>query len=133
MSDPISGTVAGAVGWKIIGGAAGALGIGAAFASVVVMLMTLPKNGSEWTVGLILRVIGGIAGGAYVIIKLDLLHAIQPADDIYSLFFALCSVLGIAFACGLPAWAVVRWIFTYIEKQRGKDIMEVAKEIKAEL
>lgn len=133
MSEPISGSVAGAAGWKIIGGTAGALGIGAAFASVVVMLMTLPKNGREWAVGLISTVIGSIAGGAYVIIKLDILQAVQTATDLYSLFFALCSMLGIAFACGLPAWAVVRWVFAYIEKQRGKDIVEVAKEIRAEL
>lgn len=133
MSEPISGSVAGAAGWKIIGGTAGALGIGAACASVVVMLMTLPKNGREWAVGLISTVIGSIAGGAYVIIKLGLLQGIQTAPDLFSLFFALCSILGIAFACGLPAWAVVRWVFAYIEKQRGKDIVEVAREIKAEL
>ncbi len=133
MSEPISGSVAGAAGWKIIGGTAGALGIGAAFASVVVMLMTLPKDGREWAVGLISTVIGSIAGGAYVIIKLNLLQSLQPSPDLFSLFFALCSILGIAFACGLPAWAVVRWVFAYIEKQRGKDIVEVAREIKAEL
>lgn len=125
MSEPVSGTVASIAGWKILGGTAGALGIGAAFASVVVMLMTLPKTVREWAVGLISTVIGSIGGGAYVILKFDLLRGVETV-------FELCSVIGIAFACGLPAWALVRLVFVWIGKQdaKGADIVSAAKELK---
>jgi hypothetical protein len=73
MSEPISGAAAGAAGWKVIGGAAGAIGIGAALASAVVMMMSLPKTGREWAVALIATLISSIGGGAYTIIKLGIL------------------------------------------------------------
>ncbi|EPR3282728.1 hypothetical protein ACU41G_003948, partial [Acinetobacter baumannii] len=31
---------------------------------------------------------------------------------------------------GLPGWALVRWIFNFIDKQEGKTIVEVIKEFK---
>ncbi|EXH11974.1 hypothetical protein K035_3139, partial [Acinetobacter baumannii 42057_4] len=30
----------------------------------------------------------------------------------------------------LPGWALVRWIFNFINKQEGKTIIEVLKEVK---
>ncbi len=123
MSEPISSAAAGAAGFKAIGGTAGALGLGAAVATIVVMLMTPPRSPREWAVGLISTVIGSIAGGAAVIEHFQLQAWMTS-------FNGLLAVLGIAFACGLPAWAIVRWVFTYIERSRGKDIAEVAREVK---
>lgn len=37
---------------------------------------------------------------------------------------------GFFFVCGLPGWAVVRWTFNFINKQEGKTIIEVVKELK---
>ncbi|SUU56191.1 putative bacteriophage protein [Acinetobacter baumannii] len=37
---------------------------------------------------------------------------------------------GFFFVCGLPGWALVRWIFNFINKQEGKTIIEVLKEVK---
>jgi len=34
------------------------------------------------------------------------------------------------FICGIPGWASVRWIFNFIDKQEGKTIIEVIKEVK---
>lgn len=126
--EPASSVAAGAVGWKLIGGGAGALGAGAALATIVVMLMTPPRSAREWAVGLICTVIGSVAGGAFVI---DHFKLQQMMDS----FTGLLSVLGLAFACGLPAWAVVRWIFTYIERRDASkiDILQAVKEVKEAL
>jgi hypothetical protein len=129
MSEPISSTAAGAAGWKLIGGAAGAMGIGSALATVVVMLMTRPRSSKEWAVGLISTVIGSFGGGAYAIIKLELLRSASSMNDA-ELFALVMTMIGIVFSCGLPAWALVRWVFTFIEKRQGKDIAEVVNEVK---
>lgn len=128
-----AGAAAGAAGWKLIGGAAGAMGIGAALASIVVLCMTKPKTDAEWIVGIITTVVGSIAGGAFAIIKLDMLHSLQAASDDVTLFMALCTGLGFAFSCGLPAWAVVRGVFAYIRMQEGKTILETASDIKQKI
>lgn len=130
MEPTTSSTAAGVAGWKFIGGAAGAMGIGAAFGTIVVMLMTPPRSPKEWAVGLICSVVGSIAGGAYAIIKLGLLAVAVEAHDLQSLFLALCAMIGVAFACALPAWAIVRWVFTYIQNRQAKDIADVLKEAK---
>lgn len=130
MAEPTSSSAAGAAagiaGWKAIGGMAGVAAGGAGLAAVVVMLMTPPRSPREWAVGLISTVVGSIAGGAFVIEHFELqawMHSVT----------GLLSVLGLVFACGLPAWAVVRWLFTWIERRKGKDLGEVASEAAAEV
>jgi len=119
-SAAVSGTIA---GWKAIGGAAGAVAGGAGLAAVVVMLMTPPRSAREWAVGLICTVIGSIAGGAGVIQYFQL-HAWMGN------YVGLLSVLGLCFACGLPAWSIVRWVFTWMERRRDRDIGEIADELR---
>jgi hypothetical protein len=124
MAEPTSSTAAaGAAGWKLIGGAAGAYGIGAALATIVVMCMTPPRSKREWAVGLISTVVLSIGGGAAVIERLGL-------QGWMTTFNGLLAVLGLVFACGLPAWAVVRWSFTWMERRRDKDLGEVVDELK---
>lgn len=132
MSEPVSSTVASIAGWKILGGTAGAFGIGAALASLVVMAMTRPKTDREWTVGLTSTLVGSIGGGAYAIIKLGFLSSITAAQDDLALFFNLCAIIGFVFSCGLPAWAIVRLVFVWIGRQdaKGADIVSAAKELK---
>jgi hypothetical protein len=133
MSEPITGTAVSVAGFKALGGAAGAASIGAVLATVVVMLMTLPKNGREWAVGIISTAVASLAGGAYVTIKLDLLRGITSATDDITLFFALVQLFGIVFACGLPGWALVRAAFLYMERNRDKDIGQVIDDVKAKI
>jgi len=126
MTEPASSTAAGALGWKLIGGAAGAASIGAGLAAIVVMCMTPPRSTREWAVGLISTVVGSITGGAAVIQYLGLHEWMREPSG-------LAAVLGLVFACGLPAWAVVRWAFTWISKQEGKGLDEVATKLRRDI
>jgi hypothetical protein len=123
MSEPVSSSVAGIAGWKLLGGLATVLTIAAALAAIVVMCMTHPRSKREWAVGIISTVVGAIAGGAAVIQHFSLQAWTQD-------YIGLVAVLGVAFICGLPAWTLVRSIFTYLEKQKDKDIVEIAKDVK---
>jgi hypothetical protein len=126
MPEPTtSSAAAGAVGWKLIGGAAGAAGIGAAAASVVVMCMTQPRTAKEWAVALISTVLASVGGGAFVILRFGLLGPIITAPNDMELVLRLMGMLGVVFACGLPGWAIVRWAFNWMAKREGKDLGEV--------
>ena len=123
MPEPTSSgaSAAGFAAYKAIGGAAAMLGLGAALAGVVVMLMTPPRSRREWAVGLISTVVGSICGGALLIDYLDLQRWMyEPVG--------LAALLGLAFACGLPAWALVRVVFTTIERRQNSDLSEVLAE-----
>lgn len=122
MSEPISTGAAGVVGWKILGGLAGT-GIGAGLAAYIVMSMTKPKTNQEWHVAMICTLAGSIGGGAALISWLGLQ---RWANDV----FGLVGMFGIAFACGLPAWLIIRALFLYIDKKRDADITEIVKDVK---
>jgi hypothetical protein len=123
MSEPFSGTAAGVAGWKIIGGLAGMGAIGAGLASVVVMSMTKPKSDQEWRVALICTLVGSIGGGAALVRYLGIQHWVEDP-------FGMVAMLAFVFACGLPAWALVRALFIYIDKRRDADITEIVQDIK---
>lgn len=123
MSEPISGTAAGVFGWKVIGGLAGITGIGAGLAAYVVMAMTKPKTEQEWQVALISTLMGSFAGGAALVKYLGLERWIDEP-------FGMVGLMGICFACGLPAWLLVRALFVYIEKKKGADISEIIRDVK---
>src|SRR5690606_34153617 len=108
--------------WKAVGGMAGMGAIGAGLATLVVMCILRPRTQSEWIVGVISTVVASISGGAAVIQHYELHHwANNPVG--------LVAMLGLAFACGLPGWAVVRWAFNFFDKRRKADIAEVVGEI----
>lgn len=124
MPEPTSSSAAGGIAaWKLVGGAAGFAAGGAGLAAVIVMLMTPPRTPKEWAVGLISTVLGSICGGAAVVQHYGL------EAWMYS-YAGKLAILGLAFACGLPAWAVVRWIFTWIMKRQGQGIDEVIQDAK---
>jgi len=123
MSEPISTGAAGVFGWKVLGGLAGVSGIGAGLAAYVVMTMTKPKDDKEWHVALLCTLIGSFCGGPAVVMHLGIQHWIfEP--------FGLMGILGICFACGLPAWLLVRSLFAYIEKRKGASIDEIIHDVK---
>jgi hypothetical protein len=123
MSEPITSAAGAAAGWKILGGAASAGAIGAGLAAVVVMCLTPPRSAREWAVGLICTIVGSFGGGAYLIMYLEVqAWANSP--------MGLVALLGIAFACGLPCWAVVRMLFNYIIRRRNADLADVVREVR---
>lgn len=119
MTEPTSSTAAGIAGWKLVGGAAG----GAGLAAIVVMCMTPPRSKREWVVALITTVLGSVCGGAGVVQHFSL----QAWTHDY---LGLVALLGLSFACGLPAWAAVRWAFNWMERRRDKDAGEILNELR---
>lgn len=123
MAEPTSsGAAAGFAGWKLIGGAAGVVAGGAGLASVVVMLMTPPRSPREWAVGLISTVVCSIAGGSWLLHKLGMADLAQAGPT------GLATLFGLCFACGLPGWAMVRALFTWLDKRKDKDLGELASD-----
>lgn len=121
MPEPTSSSAAGGyAAYKI----AIAMGLPASLAAVVVMLYAQPESKREWTVALICTVMSSICGGAAVVQH----YGLQAWVDTY---MGLTAMAGIIFACGLPGWVVVRWVFAWVEKRKDKDVAEVAAEIKA--
>ncbi|KQT11070.1 hypothetical protein [Ramlibacter sp. Leaf400] len=120
MPDPTAsaGAAGAALGWKAVGGAAGFAACGAGLAAVIVMLMTPPRSPREWAVGLICTVLGSICGGAAVVQRFGLQEWLHS-------YTGLVAIMGVAFACGLPAWAIVRWGFTWMIQREGKPLDEV--------
>lgn len=94
-----------------------------ALVAAVVLMTRMPRSPQEWAVGLICTVVSSLAGGSFIIMKWAL-HS--WVTDIWGMI----TLGGFFFVCGLPGWAIVRWIFNYIDKQEGKTIVEVIKEIK---
>jgi hypothetical protein len=123
MSEPISGTAAGVAGWKLLGGLVGVGGIGAGLAAYIGYAKTKPKTDEEWRISLICTVVGSICGGAAVVKTLGLEHWANDA-------FGLMGILGMAFACGLPGWLVVRALFKYLDKHKDADLAELVKDVK---
>ena len=122
MPEPTSSTgAAGFAAFKLMGGAAGIAAGGAGLAALVVMLMTKPRSAEEWTVGLISTVMGSITGGAVLITYFNLQTWMDTP-------VGLVAVLGLVFASGLPAWALVRSFFTWLERRKGKDIGELYQD-----
>lgn len=123
MSEPLSTGAAGLFGWKAITSLASTGAVGAALAGVVVMSMTPPKSKQEWRVAITSTVMGSIGGGACLARYLGIQHW---ADDPIGLVALLCVV----FTCGLPAWALVRSLFKYIEKRKDASIDEIVRDVK---
>lgn len=107
-------------------GLAGGTAIGAGLAALVVMCMTTPRSPKEWAVGLVSTVIGSVCGGAAVVQHFGL-H--DWARD----YIGMVALIGVVFACGLPAWSIVRWVFNYIEKKQGAGIDDVVDDVKKRL
>ena len=104
-------------------GAAIMVTLAIALVATVVIMMRLPRSPQEWAVGLICTVVSSLTGGAFIIVKWGL-H--EWVTDIWGMI----ALGGFFFVCGLPGWAVVRWTFNFINKQEGKTIIEVVKELK---
>ncbi len=101
-----------------MGGAAGVAAGASGLAAFVVMLMMRPRTRGEWAVALISTLVSSIGGGAAVVQHFGLQS--WTAD-----YIGLVALFGLVFSCGLPGWAVVRWVFNYINKRAAVGIDEV--------
>lgn len=91
--------------------------------ATLVIMTRLPRSPQEWAVGLICTIVSSLTGGAFIIVRWGL-H--EWVTDIWGTI----ALGGFFFVCGLPGWAVVRWVFNFINRQEGKTIIEVMKELK---
>ncbi|WP_454763392.1 hypothetical protein [Cupriavidus campinensis] len=127
MSEPISGSAAagaaGAAAFKAIGGSAAIAGGATVLATIVVMVMTLPRTRREWAVALISTVVASLCGGAAVIQYFGLGGWMASAHGALALG-------GVYFTCGLPGWAVVRWVFNFINKRADASIDDVVADVR---
>ncbi len=117
---PTSSGVAGAAAFKAAGGAAAR---GALFLTLVVMLMTPPRTDREWAVEVISTVVTWIGGGAIAVQYCELQEWVESV-------IGLVTLGGLIFGGGLPGWAIVRRVFSFIEKNRDTGIDEVVQEVK---
>lgn len=130
MAEPASSSAAGYAGWHAVGGAAGVAAGGAGLASglaaIVVMCMLTPRNRREWAVGIISTVVASVSGGAALVQYFGL----QGWIDTY---IGAAGLIGLCFACGLPGWALVRAVFTWIEKRKALDIGELINDARRDI
>ncbi|HBC3637820.1 TPA: hypothetical protein KD208_001119 [Acinetobacter baumannii] len=122
MTEPVSTTIGGFAAWKAFGMTI-VVAICVMAVAAVVLMMRMPRSPREWAVGLICTVVSSLAGGSFIIVKWGL-H--EWVTDVWGVI----ALGGFFFVCGLPGWALVRWIFNFIDKQEGKTIVEVIKEFK---
>ncbi|MCW1959784.1 MAG: hypothetical protein KIH64_014820 [Mycobacterium sp.] len=113
----------GLIAWLVGGGFA----VAAFLAALVAMCARWPRDPREWVVGIVSTAVLSVAGGAAAAVKLGLLRGIGQMGDTEAML-AMAQVIGLAFACGLPAWALVRAAFTWLAKREGKDIGELARD-----
>lgn len=126
--DDVAQAVGAVGGAKAMAGYSGAklsgfAGVGALMGVAVVMAMTAPPSRKELFVCVISSVAFSMGLGGSVIMYFDLQHW---ADS----YFGLMAILGIAFTCSLPGWILVRSIFIFAEKNKGKDIGQIVHMIK---
>lgn len=122
MAEPSSSAAGGFAAYKL----AVALGLPAGIAAVVVMLWVQPKSPREWALALICTVAGSLYGGAFAVRH----YGLQDWGDSFEGELALG---GLRLLCGLPAWVIVRSVFLWLEKRKGKDIAELVTEAKESL
>jgi hypothetical protein len=101
-----------------IQGATGSAIIAVTMATTIVMLLTPPRSKREWAVGLISTLMGSICGGAALVKYLGIESWVEST-------IGLIALGGLIFSCGLPAWAIVRWIFNYIGETRNESLKDV--------
>lgn len=101
----------------------GFAGIGFVMGVAVVMAMTAPPTRKELFVCVISSLAFSLGLGGSVIMYFDL-------QDWANSYFGLMAILGIAFSCSLPGWILVRSLFIFSEKNKGKDIGQLIQIIK---
>lgn len=127
--EPMSSAGFGVGAWKVALWLMGLGTFGFGLAAIVVMCFTPPRTPKELAVALISTLVSSLSLGSGVVIYFEL-HKLLAATDIALQVAALLSLGGILFTCGLPGWAIVRWIFNALAKRDGQDIVQVLQELR---
>lgn len=114
MSEPITSTAGSYAAAKFIPI------LGPVLAAVVVMCLATPQSKREWVAALVSTVALSVFGGSAVVTYYGIGSWAQTQTG-------LIAITGICFACGLPAWLIIRGLFVWMQKQKDKDIAEIAK------
>lgn len=111
-----------------LGLTATSFGIGGALATIVVMCAKRPRTAGEWVIALITTLVASFGGGAYVLLKYNLLREAHGLLDVFA-------IIGIVFACGLPGWLTVRLFFNQMNKAEaeGKGLVEIIRDVRGAL
>ncbi len=125
MTEPVSTTIGGITALKMFGLWI-IVTICVLSVAAVVFMMRMPRSMNEWGVGLITTVVSSLAGGSFIIVRFDL-HS--WTTNTWGWF----AIGGLFFICGLPGWALIRWIFNYVGKKENSDIFEVVTDIKNDI
>ena len=88
-----------------------------ALVAAVVLMTRMPRSPQEWAVGLICTVVSSLAGGSFIIVKWGLHEWIT---DIWGMI----ALGGFFFICGIPGWALVRWILTLLINRKVKLLLK---------
>jgi hypothetical protein len=99
------------------------IGLPASVAVTIVMAMTHPKSTQEWMVALISTGAASVYGGAFAIKYFELSDWAIAHD-------AWASLGGVYLVCGLPAWVLVRSFFLWADRNKARDLLQIASEIK---
>lgn len=110
MTEPVSSTASGYALAKAIPI------LGPVLATIIVMCLATPKSRKEWIAALTSTVAMSLFGGSMIV-------------DYFQLNFGTMATTGLSFVCGLPAWVLVRALFAWMDKNKQKDIAELAKEV----
>ncbi len=96
--------------------------LGPILATIIVMSIATPKSRGEWVAALTSTVAMSIFGGSFIV---SYMGWIEWGDH----WMGIAAITGMCFVCGLPAWLLVRALFAWMNKQRDKDLAEIAKGI----
>ena len=118
MTEPVTTSAAG--GWALMKFLPPALA--PVLATIIVMCIATPKSRKEWVAALTSTVTVSIFGGSFIVTAMGWTAWVDH-------WIGMMAVAGMCFVCGLPAWLLVRALFAWQDKQRGKDVVEIAKGI----
>lgn len=121
MTEPASTTLGGFLLYKL---AISLIAVAVVLATIVVMAMTIPKTVKEFVVALICTVMCSLCGGAFIVMHMGLISWVND-------YVGIVALSGIVFACGLPAWVLVRAFYAYAEiRSNGTGFIDMIREIK---
>lgn len=96
----------------------------------VMMALTMPTKRGDFFASIMATVFSSICGGAYVAVKTGMIDDLLAATTEQQVMFALAPIIGIAFVCGLPAWAIVRGLFVWTEARKNKGIDVLVDDVR---
>jgi len=119
MAEPVTSTAGAAVGAKYaISKFAVSAGLGAVVAAIIAMSLAYPKTKREFVAALTSTLAFSIFGGAAAIEYFGITAWGPIAQGISYLL------------CGLPAWLLVRWVFSQAEKNQDGTVAGLINLIK---